>query len=364
MNIKNNKCSFEDHGNIDAISYCKLCKVYMCNKCEAFHSKLLKDHQSIILGKNEEAIFTGLCEEENHQIKLESFCKTHNKLCCAFCLCKIKKKEKGIHKDCEACDMEDIKEEKMNKLKENIKILENLSNGLQESIDKFKIIYERLNENKGKLKIQIQKIFTKIRNELNNREEQILIDLDKKIENLFCKEDYIKDIEKLPNKIKELIEKGNLLDKIDINKELSLYIHECINIENNLKDININYDNLKKYNNNFDNFEIKFYPKEEDKNELIGEINNYGKIICLNKKNKDNLFYSSTIINNDIEKQNCILNWIKEKTNKKEINIELILKMSKNGYKSEDFHKYCDNKGPTLSLVMAKKKKYLEDLLL
>ena len=134
----------------------------------------------------------------------------------------------GIHKDCEACDMENIKEEKMNKLKENIKILENLYNGLQESIDKFKIIYEKFNENKEKLKIQIQKIFTKIRNELNKREEEILLDLDKKIENLFCKENYIKDIEKLPNKIKELIEKGNLLDKIDINKELSLYIHECI----------------------------------------------------------------------------------------------------------------------------------------
>ena len=68
MNIKNNKCSFEEHGNIDAISFCKLCKVYMCNKCEAFHSKLLKTHQSIILGKNEETIFTGLCEEENHQL--------------------------------------------------------------------------------------------------------------------------------------------------------------------------------------------------------------------------------------------------------------------------------------------------------
>ena len=207
----------------------------------------------------------------------------------------------GIHKDCEACDMEDIKEEKMNKLKENIKILENLSNGLKDSIDKFKIIYEKFNENKEKLKIQIQKIFTKIRNELNNREEEILLDLDKKFENLFFNENYIKEMEKLPNKIKKLIEKGNSLDKIDINKELSLFIHECINIENNLKDINIDYDNLKKFNNNYDNFEIKFFPKEEDKNELIKEINNFGQLIFLNKKNKDNLFCSSTIINNDID---------------------------------------------------------------
>ena len=329
----------------------------MCNKCEVFHSKLLKNHQSIILGKNEEEIFTGLCEEENHQIKLEFFCKTHNKLCCAFCLCKIKKKERGTHKDCDACDMEDIKEEKLNKLKENIKILENLSNGLQESIDKFKNIYEKMNENKEKLKVQIQKVFTKIRNELNNREEEILLDLDKKFENLFLNENYIKNIEKLPNKTKKFIEKGNSLDKIDIHKELSLFIHECINIENNLKDINIDYDNLKKFNNNYDNFEIKFFPKEEDKNELIKDIKNFGQLNFLNKKNKDNLFSLSTIINNDIDKQNCVLNWIKEKVNKNEINIELIFKMSKNGYKSEDFHKMCDNKGPSLSLVKTTKNK-------
>ena len=54
----------------------------------------------------------------------------------------------------------------------------------------------------------------------------------------------------------------------------------------------------------------------------------------------NNLFFSSTIINNDIDKQNYILNWIKEKANKEEISIELIFKMSKNGYKCEDFHKY------------------------
>jgi len=182
-----------------------------------------------------------------------------------------------------------------------------------------------MNENKEKLKVEIQKVFTKIRNELNNREEEILLDLDKKFENLFLNENYIKNIEKLPNKTKKLIEKSNSLDKIDINKELSLFIHECINIENNLKDINIDYDNLKKFNNNYDNFEIKFFPKEEDKNELIKDIKNFGQLNFLNKKNKDNLFSLSTIINNDIDKQNCVLNWIKEKVNKNEIIIELQL---------------------------------------
>ena len=39
-NIKQ-KCSSIEHDKIDAVFYCQECKVYLCNKCENFHSKLL-----------------------------------------------------------------------------------------------------------------------------------------------------------------------------------------------------------------------------------------------------------------------------------------------------------------------------------
>ena len=58
---------------------------------------------------------------------------------------------------------------KKKKLKENVKLLEEISNTFQDSINKLKTIYEKINEDKEELKIKIQKIFTKIRNELNNR---------------------------------------------------------------------------------------------------------------------------------------------------------------------------------------------------
>ena len=38
------KCSFEEHKDIDAIITCPECKIYMCNKCENFHSSLFKNH--------------------------------------------------------------------------------------------------------------------------------------------------------------------------------------------------------------------------------------------------------------------------------------------------------------------------------
>ena len=80
------KCSSKEHGEIDAINYCVECKVYMCKNCINFHSKLLQNHH--IYGINEEMkdIFTGFCKEENHDIKLEFYCKNHNILCCAACI--------------------------------------------------------------------------------------------------------------------------------------------------------------------------------------------------------------------------------------------------------------------------------------
>ena len=31
------KCSSKNHGEIDAITYCQECRIYMCNKCEKLH---------------------------------------------------------------------------------------------------------------------------------------------------------------------------------------------------------------------------------------------------------------------------------------------------------------------------------------
>ena len=110
------KCFTEEHKEIDAISFCPQCRVYMCNKCDNTHSSFLKNHHSYKLNKEEE-LFTGYCKEKNNPIKLEFFCKNHNELCCAACIAKLKEKGAGQHKDCDMCNIENIKEETKNKLK-------------------------------------------------------------------------------------------------------------------------------------------------------------------------------------------------------------------------------------------------------
>ena len=104
------KCSLIDHKDIDSICFCYECKIYMCKECEKYHSKIFKNHQQFKSENNKDIseIFIGLCKEKNHLDILEYFCKTHNKLCCAKCITKIKTKEIGQHTDCDLCLIKDI----------------------------------------------------------------------------------------------------------------------------------------------------------------------------------------------------------------------------------------------------------------
>ena len=207
------KCSNKIHSEMNAISYCFECNVYLCNKCSNYHSELLENHHNYKLDKNKEEIFTGKCNELNHRIELEYFCRTHNKLCCAACLSKIKDKKNGQHHDCNVCSIEEITEEKKNKFKENIKYLEDISNKIKNSINELKKLFQQINESKEELKLKIANIFTKLRNAINEREDEIILEVDNIFDKKFMNESIIKHSEKLPSQIKLSLENGKLLDK-------------------------------------------------------------------------------------------------------------------------------------------------------
>ena len=277
------KCSSKEHLDINAIIYCQKCEIYMCNKCEKMHSSLLPIHQTFNLKDDIKSIFTGICKKNNHINKLEYFCKTHNILCCAQCITNIKDEENGEHKDCSICRIEKIKDEKKNKLKDNINCLEELSKKLEESINELKKLFIKINEDKEELKLKIQNIFTKIRNTLNNREDSLLLEVDNKFNEFYGDENIIKEGEKLPNKIKISLEKGKKMEKEWNNNELNSLINDCINIENNIKDINMINENIKKVNKN-NKIKMKFIPEENSINKFIENINEFGKLSYNNFK--------------------------------------------------------------------------------
>ena len=329
------KCSSICHREIDALSFCGECKLYMCNKCDKFHSEMFQNHISIKLekGRDIKELFTGFCKVKCHKAKLNYFCKKHNELCCAECIAKLKGKENGQHSECDVCFIEDIENEKRNKLKYNIKSLEDISINLEQKAEDLKAIYEKIDKSKEELKTNIQKIFTKLRTALNDREDRLLQEVDNKFNELYFNEDIIKDCDKLPNKIKISIERGKEIENNWNKDKLNLLINNCINIENNIQNIKLLNENIGKINNS--KIDIKFYPPEEGINKLLDSIKIFGEI-------------SGKIFESNIDFDEYLLkSWL----NNKKFKAELLYRKSRDGSTPKDFHNKCDNKGITITLI-------------
>ena len=326
------KCSFKKHNEINAIYYCQECNVYMCNKCSNHHSEFLENHHKYELGKETKEIFNSFCKEKNHKIILQYYCKTHNELCCAACISKIKGEGNGQHTDCEVCYIKEIEVEKKSKLKENLKYLEQFSDEIGNKINDLKILFQKIDEKKEKLKMEISQAFTKIRNAINEREDQLLLNVDNEFNNIFFKEELIKQSEKLPNEIKNALELGKEIDNNwhEENKKL-LHINGCIKIENNIKSISLIKENINKSNLAKD-LQIKFEENEIDN--YMKQIKNIGKIV---KENNLCLDYSP-ILNDNKNYIQTLKKWINPNKN---IKGELLYRLSRDGEEISKFHELC-----------------------
>ena len=340
------KCSLKKHNEIDAIVFCQECNIYMCNKCATHHSELFENHNKYELGK--ENIITSLCKEKNHKAELKFYCKNHNKLCCTACISKIKGEEYGQHTDCDVCIIEKVEDEKKNKLNENIKYLENISLSIEKSMDELKNITTKIEKNKEEIKNKVSKTFTKLRNAINEREDEILILIDNLYNEYIFDEKLIKQSEKLPNKIKKLLEEAKNVenDWKQNNKKLNIFINICLDIENSIKDIKIIYENVEKCKS--EDIDIEFSCKEENElNEMIKIIKNFGQIL----KKENEKFYiknlNSLIINNNKKYNQILKYWINPNDI---IKADLLYRLTRDGEKVSKFHELCDNKGPTLIL--------------
>ena len=78
--------------------------------------------------------------------------------------------------------------------------------------------------------VKVLNIFTKIRTTLNERETQLLLEIDNLYKTKYFNEDIIKKAEKLPKQIKISLEKGKLIDKEWDNDNLHSYINDCITL--------------------------------------------------------------------------------------------------------------------------------------
>ena len=272
------------------------------------------------------------CSLKNHQDKeANSFCTKCVKYMCKKCEVfhsdffdsqhnphiYDKKNFNIIEKDKKS--NESIKEEDIKHIKEFINNIKEINNILKKEL-------EKINEKKEEIKTKIQKNFTKLRDEINKIEDDLILKIDNEFENL---------------ELNEKIKKNEIIIK-NIKSTLNNNSVQFMPLINELKNINIENENV----NNAFNIKI---PKEKDIDDIIKKIKN---IYCGNKT-----IINSSIIKNDLEKQNLINDWIKEKMDKDLLKYEMIYKMSEHGSTAKVFHKYCDNKGPTLTIIKTKSNK-------
>ena len=243
--------------------------------------------------------------------------------------------------------------EKLSQEKNDFTLISNKNNSFSISIIKFNYSIEIVAKFKDELLTHLYKTELSLEEFKKNNRYFLLYE---KIDEIY--NDLILLMNKNQTKLFE--ENGSIkiiipLESVKI-KEISFIIKEEIRGDKDLiKELFTLIKELKEENNSIKE-EIKEI-KQENK-ELKSKINKLEGYIPIleeyknqNEKEKEIQSLNSLITNDNINYKKQIIKWIKQKTNKEEIKFEKIFTMSINGSSSKDFHNYCDNKGPTLTLV-------------
>ena len=158
-------------------------------------------------------------------------------------------------------------------------------------------------------------------------------------------EDIINKSLKLPKKIKFALEKAkNIFSQNIQNMKLNSLINDCINVENNAKEITNIYDVIKKCNSNKD-LKINFSLNDDDIDKFIEKIKTLGRISA-----NDINIESKIVSHFDMDKIN---NWLRESYGEVK-KYELIYRASQNGDSNSISFNKCTNI-PNLLWIMKDK---------
>ena len=118
----------------------------------------------------------------------------------------------------------------------------------------------------NKYKLKLKKTFTEIKNKINEKENELMIEVDKMYESIFISHNKLKQIYEISNIAKESLEKVRLNDyeyEWEKGNKLKFLINNRINIENNILNINQNNKIISKFKNDIYSV-IKLYMEKNN----------------------------------------------------------------------------------------------------
>ncbi|XP_028413817.1 protein PML-like [Dendronephthya gigantea] len=335
-----------------AINHCATCEVFLCKKCSDSHDSWLvpmkqSSHdvlsmQELINSESEVRIKRKLYCMKHEGEMLKYYCETCRELCCIHCV--VLNHQKPEH-SCMAVSGDAQKQRET--LQSSSTILdEKVSEGkgaLKNVCEVMKALKKIAESAKDQIEEQKQKILKIITDELCERAKKMNEEVDKFYKELYSElseqHDGIKDfLDKVQASVslpRNLLKRGSVEEILSLQKEIDENIEKLISEQP--KDMTpLNHGG------------IRFVPGD------IGDINVDELVSIMGHIEADpvslnpNLRASSNILSGEISLTKQLQQWLGEKCK-----WNLCYRASKDGWSAQDFHRHCDNKGPTVVLVKA-----------
>ena len=137
---------------------------------------------------------------------------------------------------------------------------------------------DEIDEQKEMIKLKIMKTFTELRNALNNREDELLNEIDKRFKEIYFNEKLINENQKIENQIKIYLDKKKNMNinTCDINQfinEIDILDKNGENLENKIKELSTLFNNFTSYK-----IYLEFRPGSGGVAGLLKKIRNFWDI--------------------------------------------------------------------------------------
>ncbi|CAB4039390.1 brain tumor -like isoform X3 [Paramuricea clavata] len=332
-----------------AINHCASCEIFMCKKCSGLHNTwpANKNHNTLSvqeLGNPESQVKMRsklYCMKHKDEV-LKYYCETCKELSCIDCMVLnhqkqnhscvavselAQKQRETLQSSCTTLDekLAEAKEalnnvcEVMKSLERNAKTAKDQIKEQKENI--LKIVAEKLDERAKMMNDDVDEVYGELHSELSKQHDEM--------------KDYLDKVQASVSLPKNLLKRGSIEEIISSQK----LIDEKIEKLSNQKP-----ENLAAVNDG----SIQYVPDDIGNINVDGIVDKLGYVEGSVSAMYNLIKKSSSILKGEIAFIKQLQKWLGRKWK-----WNLCYRSSRDGWSARDFHKHCDNKGPTVVLVKA-----------